>query len=39
MLCDPNRLQQTLQNQQQTISNLGFNDFLDQTLAVYRSCA
>ena len=39
MLCDPNRLQQTLQNQQQTISNLGFNNFLDQTLAVYRSCA
>lgn len=39
MLCDPGRLQQTRRHQQQTISGLGLNDFLNQTLTVYGSCA
>ncbi len=39
MLCNPDRLQQTREHQQQTISGLGLNDFLNQTLTVYRRCA
>ncbi|HKK32330.1 MAG TPA: glycosyltransferase [Desulfomicrobiaceae bacterium] len=39
MLCDPDRLQQTRTHQQQTISGLGLDDFLRQTLKVYGSCA